>query len=484
MNYELLNYLKLSVDRNWLKYYADELSSNREEKQEYADKRLYESTKAKIDVISGAIVQDSPKLVIFVVESNPLEFIAAFLAGVITEVNMFLCNPDWQQQEWQEVLDLIIPDLVFGDETVKSQIAKLELTSQRLLPINREEFNTRSHIMIFTGGTSGKIKFAIHTWETLTASVNGFKSFFECEKINSVCTLPLYHVSGLMQLMRSLLTQGNLIICDYKSVTEQLINEDKSIYFISLVPTQLQYLLDSNPHWLKEFETVLVGGAPPRRSLLNSARKYKIQMALTYGMTETASGIIALKPKELLSGNDSNGRVLPHAKVEINNQRLANSIELEKYPVNNIGLITINSTSLCFGYYPQLLSPTRSFVTDDLGYFDTDGYLYLVGRNSQKIITGGENVFPGEVEKAIYATNLVKDVCVIGISDSKWGQAVTAIYVPIAENILDSVKQQMRSQLAKYKQPKNWIKVNYIPRNNRGKVNYQKLKAIATDNRL
>ena len=484
MNYELLNYLKSSVDRNWLKYYADELSSNREEKQEYADKRLYESTKAKIDVISGAIVQDYQKLVIFVVESNPLEFIAAFLAGVITEVNMFLCNPDWQQQEWQEVLDLIIPDLVFGDETVKSQIAKLELTSQRLLPINREEFNTRSHIMISTGGTSGKIKFAIHTWETLTASVNGFKSFFECEKINSVCTLPLYHVSGLMQLMRSLLTQGNLIICDYKSVTEQLINEDKSIYFISLVPTQLQYLLDSNPHWLKEFETVLVGGAPPRRSLLNSARKYKIQMALTYGMTETASGIIALKPKELLSGNDSNGRVLPHAKVEINNQRLANSIELEKYPVNNIGLITINSTSLCFGYYPQLLSPTRSFVTDDLGYFDTDGYLYLVGRNSQKIITGGENVFPGEVEKAIYATNLVKDVCVIGISDSKWGQAVTAIYVPIAENILDSVKQQMRSQLAKYKQPKNWIKVNYIPRNNRGKVNYQKLKAIATDNRL
>ena len=478
MNYELLNYLKSSIDRNWLKYYTDELSSNREEKQECADKRLYESTKAKIDVISGAIVQDSQKLVIFVVESNPLEFIAAFLAGVITEVNIFLCNPDWQQQEWQQVLDLIIPDLVFGDETVKSQIAKLELTSQRLLPINREEFNTRSHIMISTGGTSGKIKFAIHTWETLTASVNGFKSFFECEKINSVCTLPFYHVSGLMQLMRSLLTQGNLIICDYKLVTEQLINEDKSSYFISLVPTQLQYLVESNPHWLK-FKTVLIGGAQPKRSLLNNARKYKIPIALTYGMTETASGIIALKPTEFLAGNDSNGRVLPHAKVEIDKQRSTNSIEVEKYRENRIGLITINSTSLCLGYYPQLLSPTRSLVTDDLGYFDREGYLHLIGRDSQKIITGGENVFPAEVEKAIYATNLIKDVCVIGIPDSNWGQAVTAIYVPTAANVLDLVKQQMRSQLAKYKQPKNWIEVDYIPRNNRGKINYQKLKAIA-----
>ena len=483
MNYELLNYLKSSIDRHWLRYYADELSSNREEKQEYASKELYELTKAKVDIISAAIVRDSQKLVIFVVESNPLEFIAAFLAGVITEVNIFLCNPSWQQQEWQQVLDLVIPDLIFGDETgdetVNSQIAKLDSTSQQLLPIDRREFNTRSHIMIPTGGTSGEVKFAIHTWETLTASVNGFKTFFECEKINSVCTLPLYHVSGLMQLMRSLLTQGNLIICDYKLVTEQLINADKSTYFISLVPTQLQYLVDLNPHWLKEFKTVLVGGAPPRRSLLNTAIKYNIPVASIYGMTETASGIVALTPKELLTGNDSNGRVLPHAKVAIDKQRLTNSIDAEKLRENKIGLIAINSTSLCLGYYPQLLSPTRSLVTDDIGYFDSEGYLYLVGRNSQKIITGGENVFPGEVEKAIYATNLVKDVCVIGIPDGKWGQAVTAIYVPTAENILDSVKQQMRSQLAKYKQPKNWIKVNCIPRNNRGKVNYRKLKAIA-----
>ena len=483
MNHELLDYLKSSIDRHWLRYYADELFSNREEKQEYASKELYELTKAKIDVISAAIVRDTQKLVIFVVENNPLEFIAAFLSGVITQVNIFLCNPDWQQQEWQQVFDLVIPNLIFSDETVKSQIAKLELTSQQLLPIEQREFNMRSHIMIPTGGTSGKIKFAIHTWETLTASVNGFKTFFECEKINSVCTLPLYHVSGLMQLMRSLLTQGNLIICEYKSVTEQLISENKSIYFISLVPTQLQYLVESNPHWLKEFKIVLVGSAPPKRSLLNSARKYKIPVALTYGMTETASGIVALKPTEFLSGNDSNGRVLPHANVAINNKQLTDTIE-ERYRENEIGLITINSTSIYLGYYPQLLSPTRSLVTDDIGYFDLEGYLHLVGRDSQKIITGGENVFPVEVEKAIYATNLVKDVCVIGISDSKWGQAVTAIYVPIAGDILDSVKQQMRSQLAKYKQPKNWVKVDRIPRNNRGKVDYQELKAIATDNRL
>ena len=103
----------------------------------------------------------------------------------------------------------------------------------------------------------------------------------------------------------------------------------------------------------------------------------------------------------------------------------------------------------------------------------------MVGRNSQKIITGGENVFPAEVEAVIYSTKLVKDVCVVGIPDSKWGQAVTAVYVPLTSGNLNLIKQKVQSQLAKYKQPKNWIQVDTIPRNNRGKINYRQIKAIA-----
>ena len=124
-------------------------------------------------------------------------------------------------------------------------------------------------------------------------------------------------------------------------------------------------------------------------------------------------------------------------------------------------------------------------MTDDLGYLDDNGYLYLVGRDSHKIITGGENVFPTEVEAAIWSTQLIKDVCVIGLSDQKWGQVVTAIYVPLNSehdlDLLDLIQQKIQLQLAKYKQPKKWIQVNSLPRNDRGKINYQLVKAIAAN---
>ncbi len=322
--------------------------------------------------------------------------------------------------------------------------------------------------MIPTGGSSGKIKFAMHNWSTLSASVKGFQKYFNCQEVNSCCTLPLYHVSGLMQFMRSFITQGNLIICPYKLIDKNQIVFNSQEYFISLVPTQLQLLIESSASKLAEFKTVLLGGASISRSLLEEARRYNIPLAPTYGMTETASGIVTLKPEDFLAGNNSNGQVLPHAEVIIKSEN------------NQPDLINIKCDSLCLGYYPNSFDKPDLFATDDLGYLDSKGYLYLIGRNSQKIITGGENVFPAEVESAILATKLVEDVCVVGISDRKWGQVVTAVYVPLQfKQDLDLIKEQVSLQLAKYKQPKKWIEVDTLPRNNRGKVNYEKVKAIA-----
>ena len=462
MKQDLLEYLK-SNDRDWLRYYADDIQSDR-------SRELKRLTEARLKQI--LLLGDSPKPAVFIVETNPIKFIATFLAGVIAEANLFLCDPSWQQQEWEQVLQLVEPNLIFSDRQTRKSIAKVRSVLKNL--ISTYELSKESLIMIPTGGTSGKIRFTMHTWETLSASVSGFKAYFGCQKINSYCTLPLYHVSGLMQLMRSWLTQGNLIICQYKVLKTDRVRSSQPDYFISLVPTQLKYLIEFVPEWLAEFKTVLLGGAPPMRSLLDTAREYNIPVALTYGMTETASGVAILKPQDFLTGNNSSGLTLPHAEIELtlfteSDRSLA---ELEN---NNIGCINISSSSLCLGYYPRRFTPGESLVTDDLGYFDRQGYLHLVGRNSQKIITGGENVFPAEIESAIYKTGLVKDVCVIGMSDRLWGQVVTAIYVPTLKWDLNSIEQQLREQLAGYKQPKNWIEVNAIPRNDRGKINYQKL---------
>ena len=471
MKTELITKLKRCTQRNWLKSYDREVDNNNLLIKN-SNHELYELTHARLQQIQSLTTQHQGKLKVVIVESQPIKFLATFLAAVIAGVDLFLCDRHWQQQEWQQVLSLVQPDLVFAPQVTK------DLISQNKAAIGdsvdqKFDLPEQSCIMIPTGGTSGKIRFTMHTWSTLNASVTGFQNYFSCHQINSCCTLPLYHVSGLMQFMRSFLTQGNLVICPYKAIETEPIILPQQNYFISLVPTQLQFLLETIPAWLKQFKTVLLGGAPASRSLLELARKYHISLAPTYGMTETASQVVTLKPQEFLAGNNSSGRVLPHAKIEIESN-------INSAPDNKIGLIKISSTSLCLGYYPQLLNQAQSFVTDDLGYFDSNGYLYLVGRDSHKIITGGENVFPTEVEAAIWSTNQVRDICVIGLPDQKWGQVVTAIYIPMnLESDLDLIKQKIQFQLARYKQPKKWIQVARIPRNDRGKVNYQKLIAIA-----
>ena len=461
MKYELLKYLKFYSDADLLRYYGGDRGKS-------SDREIYKSICRELAQISLFIEKSSQKPQVFLAEADPVRFLTVFLAGVIAEVDLFLGDRAWQQQEWKQVLEIVKPDLVYGDRSTRDLIAKVGSIVEDAAP-SRSDLPEQPLIMIPTGGTSGKIRFAIHTWDTLAASVTGFKDYFGYQKINSFCTLPLYHVSGLMQLMRSLLTQGELFICPYKIVKTTQITFDPEDYFISLVPTQLQFLIQAVPDWLSQFKVVLLGGAPPMRSLLDTAREYNIPVALTYGMTETASGVVVLKPQDFLAGNNSSGRVLSHAKVAIAPED------------NQLGLIKISGNSVCLGYYPRLFSSDR-LVTDDLGYFDDLGYLYLVGRNSQKIITGGENVFPVEVESAIYSTRLVKDVCVVGIKDRHWGEAVTAIYVPVDPKInLDLIKHKIRLQLAKYKQPKNWIEVDSLPRNDRGKINYQKIKAIAEE---
>ncbi|MFN7203617.1 MAG: 2-succinylbenzoate--CoA ligase [Aphanizomenon sp.] len=399
----------------------------------------------------------NPKIII--AERSPVRFLGSFIAACAAKCPVFLCNPDWGKDEWEQVFNLVQPDIVLG---VNHNFSKS--------PIINHELPITNSIMIPTGGSSGKIKFAIHTWQTLTASVKGFTEYFSIDSVNSFCILPLYHVSGLMQFIRSLTTGGKLVISTSKKLENcQIPNIKTEEFFISLVPTQLQKLLQNIEltQWLSKFSTVLLGGAPPWEELLEKARFHQIRLAPTYGMTETASQIATLKPDEFLKGKFNSGKILPHAKIIIDNQP---------------GNINIQSQSLALGYYPQIWENRNNFVVDDIGFLDNQDYLHIIGRNSDKIITGGENVYPTEIESAIRKTQMVIDVCVIGIADKHWGQALTAIYTPKNKNISHiEIQNQLKNQLSKFKIPKYWISLANLPRNVQGKINRQQLQKIAKD---
>ncbi len=447
---------------------------------------------------------------VLIIDSDPIRFLAKFLATTAAELPVFLGNHQWGDREWQQVGKLVQPNFIWKEQLLLANELIIELIPEA----------QSGWIMIPTGGSSGQVKFAIHTWQTLSASVAGLQSYFQTSIINSYCVLPVYHVSGLMQFMRSLLTNGNLVITTSKHLETNLdFSIDPQDFFISLVPTQLQKLLN-NPqtsNWLSQFQAVFLGGGAAWLELLNKARNLQIPLALTYGMTETASQIATLKPQDFLAGNNSCGQILPHAKITCSvpsggspSTPLKNGGGEEiKVPLfkGDLGRsIAIQSSSLALGYYPHLWVASHELVhkkfvnileTDDLGYLDPEGYLYITGHQNLMIITGGEKVFPSEVEAVILATKLVEDVCVLGLPDPYWVEIVAAVYVPVIQErnikansatlqdelvtIEAEIASHLTQHLAKYKHPKVWFPRENLPRNAQGKINYAKLRKILSE---
>ena len=366
-----------------------------------------------------------------ILESDPGTFLVKFWTSIVENRSIFLGNPQWG----------------------RSELDQFEINIQSYAQANTA---SECHIHIPTGGTSGKLKFAIHTWKTLSESVYGMQQHFNVNQINSFCTLPLHHVSGLMQYLRSYLTHGQFISWDWKQLEQgEFPDIELEPFFISLVPTQLQRLINQTK--LKQFKTILLGGAPTWESLLTIARQKQLPIALTYGMTETASQVTTLLPSEFLAGETNVGKPLPHVKIQILND--GNEICLP----NEIGQIQIQSKSQMLG--------VENICPDDLGYLDSSDHLHIIGRSTEKIITGGENVYPSAVEALIRATGLVQDVCVIGVPDEIWGQRVVAVWVgALGEGF---TKADWSGSAHQY--PKQWIQLAQLPRNAQGKIDRTQL---------
>jgi O-succinylbenzoic acid--CoA ligase len=312
---------------------------------------------------------------------------------------------------------------------------------------------------IATGGSSGGMKFARHDERTIAAAVRGFGAHFGLERVNAVDVLPAYHVSGLMARARCAATGGAHVAWSWKQLEA---GERPALgagdWVLSLVPTQLQRLLGSPAAvaWLRGFKVIFVGGGPVWAELTDAAARAELPLSLSYGMTETAAMVAALKPEEFLGGARSSGTVLPHAAVTLDAE----------------GVITIAGESVFRGYWP-VAGATREFQTEDLGRFDARGHLHVLGRRDAVIITGGKKVQPLEVEAALRASGEFADIAVIGVPDAEWGEAVVACY-PAGGR--EPNFERAVAGLAGAMKPKRLVAVADWPRNAQGKINRAALR--------
>jgi o-succinylbenzoate---CoA ligase len=375
-------------------------------------------------------------------ESDPAKFIAAFSYALRGTGPIFLVDPHLGQNERK-----ILADLIVSQEAVVRD-------------------HSRGWLMIASGGTSGKLKFARHDEQTLAAAVRGFCKHFYVKKVNWVGVLPLYHVSGFVAWCRTVLTGGTYIPWDWKHIEAGKFPAFKrgdsfgdEGWYISLVPTQLQRILNSQfvhelTQWLRSFDGIFIGGGPIWPSLADQAARLNLPLCLSYGMTETAAMVTALRPKEFLDGRRDSGSALPHACVSVNRD----------------GLIEIDAPSISLGYYPDIKWDQR-FITEDLGVFDEHNNLTILGRRDSVIITGGKKVDPSEVEAVLRASNQFDDIAVVGILDPEWGQSVVALYPNKNTGLNQVLLDKQVETLASFKRPKRYIGIDQWPRNLQGKLN-------------
>jgi O-succinylbenzoic acid--CoA ligase len=361
---------------------------------------------------------------------------AAFSRAAAERGEVFLVNPSWRAVE-------------------RSALARLPVAATP----------GRGWLMIPSGGAGGGVKFARHDGFTIAAAVEGFRQHFGLDQVNSVCVLPLHHVSGFMAWMRSALTGGRFNPWAWKDAEAGIFPPTRlEGSCLSLVPTQLQRLLASAPavEWLRGFRLILLGGAPAWEGLLDVAARLRLPLAPSYGATETAAMVTALRPEQFLAGRRGSGRPLPHAAVDIDER----------------GLIRVSGNSLFRGYYPSVRSE-QSWVSGDLGALEADGSLVVLGRNDDLIISGGKKIAPAEVEAALRASGEFDDVAVIGVPDPEWGQKVVACYPAAGRPPRPRELESALAGLASFKHPRRYAGVSPWPRNDQGKIDRAELARLA-----
>jgi len=329
-------------------------------------------------------------------------------------------------------------------------------------------------VCIPTGGSSGRTRFARHDEETLSAAVSGFCLHFGLSRINAVSVLPLHHVSGLMAQLRCLATEGTYVPWDWRNLAAgdwpSLTKSDEG-WTISLVPTQLQRVLEvpGGADFLRRFRFIFIGGAAAWPELLDRAAEQRLPLSLSYGMTETAAMIAAQVEGAFLAGQRDIGKVMPHARIHLTRE------DGVACSLNEVGQVRIAAQSLFRGYFPETRTEPE-FVPEDLGRLDADARLTILGRRDGMIISGGEKIWPAEVEAALRATGEFSDVAVFGLPDGQWGEAVTAFY-PQCDGAkdLESINRLLEPKLAPFKLPKRLVAIATWPRNAQGKVNRETL---------
>ncbi len=371
----------------------------------------------------------------------------------------------------------------------ESYSEQVRLSSEQEPQIEVDESDT--YAIMYTSGTTGRPKGVMHRHRNmLEQSILCGASLHLKQADRGLVAAPMFHCAELHCnfLPRVHFGATNVIIHHFepRKVLEIIQNEKISVLFAA--PTMWNMILqeDLTLYNRSSLRVGLYGAAPMAPSLVVAVKeKLGINLIQAYGMTEMGPAVTFLDEHEQLSKVGSAGRAaLNHEVRVVRPNEHGPSDPDDILPPREVGEIIVKGPCMMIGYFNR---PDASkdalhkgwYHSGDLGYMDEESYLYVSDRVDDMIISGGENVYPREVEDIIHGHEGVLDVAVLGQPDEKWGEVVTAIIVKKAASVtaeeLDRYCKES-PDLADYKRPRNYLFLDELPRNASGKIQKFRLR--------
>ena len=367
---------------------------------------------------------------------------------------------------------------ISGASTLKGSVVYDEIIAgkaeQEPKPDKEVGFDT-PHIIMYTAGTTGKPKGAVLTQgASFWNAVNVVVAMDLTSADRNLNVLPMFHIGGIGLFTLPLFYVGGTVILTRTfdpSKALSLIKQERISIFMG-VPAIFLFLAQQ-PDFaiMKDVRVIMSGGAPLPVSLVKLYHEKGLRLCQGFGMSEAAPSIAILDLDMYLKKAGSIGRGLMHLEARVVDEQM-NDVK-----PGEIGELVIRGPNVMTGYWNREEATEEAFRggwfhSGDLARKDEDGDLYIVDRSKDMYISGGENVYPAEVENAIYEIQEIGEAAVIGISDAKWGEVGKAIVAvkPGKKLTEEQIIAFLKGRLAKFKVPASVAFIDVLPRNAMGKV--------------
>jgi fatty-acyl-CoA synthase len=333
-------------------------------------------------------------------------------------------------------------------------------------------------MILYTSGTTGRPKGAILTHGNIVAtSTNQAFDWGVVASDRCLVVAPLYHVGALLLLSWPTLHMGGTVIVhpgfDPVRVLEAIERDQVTTLF--LAPTMWRMMLQQPGVRERDLSSIRLccsgGESLPLPLMEQLLEVFGSQFTEGYGLTEASAAVAVLRPEHVRSKSGSVGLPFLHVSVRVVDD------EGEDVAEGELGEIIVSGPTVMAGYWNRPDATAEKLRgawlhTGDIGRMDADDFLYVVDRKDDMLISGGENVYPAEVEEILHRHPSVEQVAVIGTPDARWGQVVTAVVVPVAdaEVTLEELSEFCSVRLAGFKRPRRLVLVDHLPRNPSGKV--------------